>query len=80
MTRAYDNKKAPSILMKFAVTQANIGYVYYELNNIDAAISAFEMCQKVSYFIFQDHFFAKRKSELVIIFVASGLRDDLERR
>ncbi len=39
------------MLMKIAVTQANIGYVHYELKNADAALAAFQICQKVSTFM-----------------------------
>lgn len=51
-TNFYQNKKTPSrqMLMKIAYTQANIGYVHFELKNSDAALHAFERCRKVSQF------------------------------
>ncbi len=45
----YDHGMPPTktMLMKLAITQANIAYINLRLKNIDAAIKAFECCQKV---------------------------------
>ena len=54
VSEVYDNGKSASqhMLMKLAITQANIAYVHLRLKNADAAISAFERCQKVRMIFF----------------------------
>ena len=45
----YDHRKPPgkAMLMKLAITQANIAYVHLRLKHVGAAIKAFESCRKV---------------------------------
>ncbi len=49
ISNVYDGRKAPCkhMLIKLAVTQANIGYVHLRLKNDDAAIASFTQSKKV---------------------------------
>jgi len=73
----YDHGKPPSknMLMKLAITQANVAYVNLRLKNIDAAIKAFEHCQKDYELILDDyHPFALAAMDYMVL--AHLLNDD----
>lgn len=49
ISEVYDEGKTPCkhMLMKLAITQANVAYVHFRLKNADAAIAGFERSKQV---------------------------------